>query len=183
MQAQPVRDADPPLPEHVQEAIASIAEMQAAHHREARLGERLTDTILGAVGRPEAFVVVALIALLWILAGARVLIWPDRAPYPLLSLLLALLSISLSILILAGQRRADRLHQRRQQMALQVALLAEHKASKIIDLIEELRRDMPDVHNRFDREAAEMAVKPDHGTVLEIIEEKTAPDGDAETKT
>lgn len=63
--------------------------------------------------------------------------------------------------------------QRRQQLALEVALLAEHKTSKIIDLIEELRRDLPDVHNRVDLEAIEMASKPDHETVLGIIEERT----------
>jgi hypothetical protein len=54
-----------------------------------------------------------------------------------------------------------------------VSLLAEDKASKIIDLIEELRRDLPNVHNRVDLEAIEMASKPDHETVMDIIEERT----------
>ncbi|HEY5084134.1 MAG TPA: DUF1003 domain-containing protein, partial [Rhizomicrobium sp.] len=97
-------------------------------------------------------------------------------PFPLLCLAVSAVAICIAILILTTQKRADRLVQRRQQLALEVALLAENKASKIIDLIEELRRDLPNVHNRVDQEAVEMASKPDHETVLGVIEERTASD-------
>jgi uncharacterized membrane protein len=164
-----------PLPSHIEEAVRAIAAMHVVHEREATRGEKLADRLTSAVGRP-AFLMMAVAAMAgWMLAvflfGKD---WPDTFPFPLLNLMVSCVAICIAILILASQKRADRLAQRRQQLALEVALLAEHKSSKLIDLIEELRRDLPGVHNRVDLEAIEMASKPDHETVLGIIEERTA---------
>jgi uncharacterized membrane protein len=53
---------------------------------------------------------------------------------------------------------------------LQVNLLTEEKTSKIIQLLEELRRDMPDVRTKDDDEAAELAKPADAKAVLTAIE-------------
>jgi uncharacterized membrane protein len=52
-------------------------------------------------------------------------------------------------------------------------LLTEQKTLKIIELIEELRRDSPEVDDRIDPEAERMATKADPHAVLGIIEEVT----------
>ena len=49
-------------------------------------------------------------------------------------------------------------------------LLAEEKSSKIIQLLEELRRDMPNVRKTDDHEAAELAKPADPEAVLKEIE-------------
>lgn len=50
----------------------------------------------------------------------------------------------------------------------------------MIQLLEELRRDMPQVSNRFDREAAEMARPADPEVMLEAIKEiQVTPDVDS----
>lgn len=54
---------------------------------------------------------------------------------------------------------------------LQVDLLADEKNSKIIRMLEELRRDLPNVHNRADPEAEELSKPTDTEAVLSIIEE------------
>jgi uncharacterized membrane protein len=168
---------NPYLPTHVEEAVRAVASMHVVHEREATGADKAVDRLTSAVGRPSflALVVVAMAG--WV--AAALLFgkdWPDAFPFPLLNLAVSAVAICIAILILTTQKRADRLVQRRQQLALEVALLAENKASKIIDLIEELRRDLPDVHNRVDLEAIEMASKPDHETVLDVIEERTASD-------
>jgi uncharacterized membrane protein len=42
-------------------------------------------------------------------------------------------------------------------MTLELAMLGDQKTAKIIALLEELRRDHPEIVDRVDREAAEMS--------------------------
>jgi uncharacterized membrane protein len=165
------------LPSHVEEAVRAVASMHVVHESEATAADKVVDRLASMVARPGFLILVVAAMAIWVAAsllfGRR---WPDAAPFPWLSLSVSCLAIFIAILILASQKRADRLVQRRQQLALEVSLLAEDKVSKIIDLLEELRRDLPNVHNRVDLEAIEMAAKPDHETVMDIIEERTALD-------
>jgi len=148
--------------------------MRVVHDREATRAEHAVDRIISIVGQPFFLALTALFIMAWMVVGLlRATKWPDHYPFPFLNLAISAVAICIAILILASQRRADRLAQRRQQLALEVALLAEHKTSKIIDLMEELRRDLPNVHKRIDLEAIEMSSKSDHGTVLDIIEKRT----------
>ena len=58
-------------------------------------------------------------------------------------------------------------------------LLTEQKAAKIIELVEELRRDSPEIHDRIDSEARDMATRADPhavlGAIKKIDKEKIAP--------
>jgi uncharacterized membrane protein len=58
-------------------------------------------------------------------------------------------------------------------MTLEATLLTEQKTRKIIELIEELRRDSPEIVDRHDPEAEQMAAKADPHVVLSVIEEVT----------
>jgi uncharacterized membrane protein len=71
---------------------------------------------------------------------------------------------------LTSQRRADRLSNRGHQLNLEVSILGEQKAAKIISLLEELRRDSPNVRNRRDDEASAMASPAETKTVLDALE-------------
>ena len=131
--------------------------MRVVHDREATSAEYAVDRIISVVGQPFFLALTALLILAWEAVGRWAGAWPDHYPFPFLNLAISGVAICIAVLILASQRRADRLAQRRQQLALEVALLAEHKTSKIIDLMEELRRDLPNVHKRIDLEAIEMS--------------------------
>jgi uncharacterized membrane protein len=50
-----------------------------------------------------------------------------------------------------------------------LAILSEQKTAKIISLLEELRQDHPDIHDRIDDEAAAMSEPADPQSVLETI--------------
>jgi uncharacterized membrane protein len=52
-----------------------------------------------------------------------------------------------------------------------VSLFAEQKTSKIIALLEELRRDLPNVRNRRDAVAEALQQKAHPGDVLDALEE------------
>ena len=81
------------------------------------------------------------------------------------------------------KERADKLANLREQMTLEMTLLTTQKVSKVIDLMEELRRDIPDVKDRIDLEAIEMSGMPDHETVLQAIQEITETAAGADTTT
>ena len=56
-------------------------------------------------------------------------------------------------------------------MTLEHSILAEHKAAKVIELIEELRRDAPALRDRIDPQARAMATPTDPKVVAEAIVE------------
>ncbi len=82
---------------------------------------------------------------------------------------LGLVALYMTTLILTTQRRADQLASRREQMTLELSLLSERKTAKIVELLEELRRDSPDVKDRIDDEAKAMATPVDTRAVRDAI--------------
>jgi uncharacterized membrane protein len=54
--------------------------------------------------------------------------------------------------------------------------LTEQKAAKLIDLLEELRRDLPNVKNRHDPEAAALQQSMNPDQVLAALDERSEPD-------
>ena len=164
------------LPRHVDDAIRQIAAMHQTHHAEARPSERLTDRAVSLIGTPTFLAILFAAAAVWIVVsmgyGPRSF---DPFPFPMLDLIISLLAILLAVLILAAQRRDNRLATRREQMTLQVGLLTEQKTSKLIDLLMELRRDMPGVTNKLDLEAIEMTAPADHEAALKTVEKDSKP--------
>jgi uncharacterized membrane protein len=73
-------------------------------------------------------------------------------------------------IVLITQTRQGRLAEQRAQLDLQVSLLSEQKTAKLIALLEELRRDLPDVTNQHDAEAAAMEQSTDPHTILDALE-------------
>jgi uncharacterized membrane protein len=53
----------------------------------------------------------------------------------------------------ARSRREYQLAQLREQLTLELAILSEQKTAKVIQLLEESRRDNPHIRNRVDQEA------------------------------
>jgi uncharacterized membrane protein len=162
-------------PTHVEEAIQAMAAMHDAHHADASGLDRLVDRIAATVANSSFLIYVVIAIVFWIgtnaIARQLGLRTADAWPFSFLSLVVSCAALLIAILILASQRRADRLANLREQMTLEMVLLTTQKVSKLIDLMEELRRDSPDVKDRVDLEAIEMADMPDHETVLTAIQE------------
>ena len=165
------------LPGHVEEAIKQIAAIHLTHYAESKPSERATDRAVSLIGTPTFFALLVALAAAWMLMNASAGVGSfDSPPFALLELLCSLIAVLLAVLILAAQRREDRLATRREQMTLQVGLLTEQKVSKLIELIEELRRDLPKVHDRIDRDAIDMAAARDHEETLKTVEAASRPD-------
>ena len=96
----------------------------------------------------------------------------DAPPFFWMQGAIALTALYMTLLILATQRREDELASRREQLTLELSILAEQKSAKIIELIEELRRDLPMLKNRVDQEANAMSVPADPQAVFAAIKDK-----------
>jgi uncharacterized membrane protein len=80
-------------------------------------------------------------------------------------------SLCLVILVLSRQRREDELDRQRDLLSLELAILSEQKTAKIIELLEELRRDSPQLPDRVDSEADQMAKPSDTKSVIGVIQD------------
>jgi uncharacterized membrane protein len=56
-------------------------------------------------------------------------------------------------------------------LALDLAILSEQKSAKIIRLLEEFRRDSPEIHDRVDLEAEAMAQPANPQSMIQAIKE------------
>ena len=162
-------------PENLDQNIDSVLEVQKRESEQRPAAHRFVDRISRIIGRPMYLFGLAAFALAWItinLLGPR---WGlrtfDPLPFPLLDGILSLAALVSTTVILIAQNRQTRIEQQHTHIALQVNLMTEEKVAKIINLIEELRRDLPMVKDRFDPQAASFAKKTDALQVLTAIEE------------
>ena len=161
------------LSPHIEETVRAVAQLHAEHHEKSTTAERAIDRATALIGRPSSIAFLILGVLLWTMCAkllSHLGIGPfDAPPFPWLQDILTLAGVLMGVLILTTQRRADRLASRREQMTLELASLTEKKVAKVIALIEELRRDSPQVVDRVDDEAQAMASRADPHAMLGAI--------------
>jgi len=165
----------PILPAHIEDTVQSIARLHAEHYQQATHLQRIVDRMTALLGRPNFVGVLTVIVLVWVLAnlGAAWLGWEplDPPPFAWLSGAVSLMALYMTALILATQRHEDQLAGHREQLTLELAILGEQKSAKIIELLEELRRDDPSLSNRVDHEATAMSTPADPQAVLNAIKD------------
>jgi len=162
----------PPVPEHIQQTIDTIADVHARHSREATTAHRFMQGAVSWVARPHFIALLTVFVAGWV---ATNLLLDDRAfdppPFPILQDIGTLAALYITVLILITAQREKEIGEHREQLTLELAILAEQKSAKIIQLIEEARRDNPLIGDRHDAEAAELAVPADPEAVLDAIKD------------
>ena len=160
---------------HVEETVRSIDELRADHQREATPLQKSVDRLMALFGRPAFAVVLSVLIVAWIAANLlapRLGFTPlDPPPFLWLQGVSSLTSLYLVVLVLASQQREDELEHRRELLGLELAILSEQKTAKVIALLEEFRRDSPQIPDRVDDEADHMAVPSDPDAVLTNIKD------------
>lgn len=167
--------APPTLPDHVEETISSIKRLHAEHHGGASPQQRAVSRITAVISRPRFVAVLALVIVGWIamnsltvgLGHAAI----DPPPFQWLQGTMTLVSLFLVVFILGAQKHEDELDEHRELLILELAILGEQKTAKVIQLLEEFRRDSPQIHDRIDEEAEVMAQPANPQSVLDAIKE------------
>jgi uncharacterized membrane protein len=161
----------------VDDAIASIAELERKALAGTSLQQRAIERFTLAVGRPRTIPYVLLFVAGWIalngilVASGRPAF--DQPPFAWLVALLQLAALLMTVIILTTENRMSEIEEQRSRLHLQISMLAERKTAKIIELLEELRTDMPSVPNRDDPMAREMTQATNPHRVAEELERRT----------
>lgn len=163
------------LPAHVEVTVAAIARLHAEHQSRATPLQRTIESFIKRAGRPSFIVIVVVIVALWISGNLQVasagLAPFDPAPFFWMQGAVGLAALLMTSLILITQRREDEIASYRDQLTLELSILSEQKSAKIIQLLEELRRDSPNMRNRVDSEAEVLSTPVDPHSVLAAIKE------------
>jgi uncharacterized membrane protein len=168
---------EPPiiLQTQIEETIQAIAQLQATHRRNATPLQHAVERLTAFIGQTTFVAGLTAVLLLWM--GRNVLASPlhfpvaDAPPFNWLQGAAGVLALYITVFILSTQRRENELSDLREQLNLELVITSEQKTAKVIQLLEELRRDMPQVINRNDAEAHAMARPANPEAMLETIRE------------
>jgi len=146
---------------------------------------RFADTLTEWCGSSTFLVGNAVLFLLWILINTDLVpVIPSFDPYPfgLLTMIVSLEAIFLSIFVLISQNRSSHTSTIRDEVNLQVNMIAEQEVTKILQILAEMRKQMGIVEkdveleqmimrineNRIEHEIKNQIAKAQHGIIDEI---------------
>jgi uncharacterized membrane protein len=150
------------------------------HEKEKVSGhQRLLERVSMAIGSPGFLCATLLFVVIWICANlyARQLHIQrfDPPPFSVLQGIIALFALITTIVVLIQQNHMEKMDRRRAHLELQVNLLTEQKVTKLINLIEELRHDLPMIKDRVDHQAEAFQVPTDPKSVLKALDDRVEP--------
>ena len=165
--------------DHVTRNVQAVAEMHLQAERTLGAHQRAIESGTARLGRPGSLYVILAVVLLWALgntlASGLGRSAPDPPPFYGLQGLIGLAGLLTTTMVLITQNRQAKLSERRMHLDLQVNLLTEQKTAKLIELLEELRRDLPNVRNRRDSEAEIMQHATEPMKVIAALEDDLGP--------
>jgi uncharacterized membrane protein len=171
------QDSSESLPEQVLKNMEMISHHQHLHRKSTTTDRRILEKIAAIFGHPKFLYFLIIFFIIWI--GCSNLAHQGILPknFPLFDLHLhglEIASLLISIEVLIYQTRQEKLSEERSHLTLQFNLLTEQKIAKLISLVEELRTDLPNVHNRDDDEAEVMKQATDPHAVLGVLQNRSS---------
>jgi uncharacterized membrane protein len=153
----------------------TTARLRQEHWHEASLLQQTVDRATRVIGWPGFVVVLGITIAVWVIANLAEgwLGYPmiDPPPFEDLATGMSGGALVVAALILTTQRREDKLADYRAQLILELSIANDQKIAKIIELLEESRRDNPALSDRVDDQAHAMSTPSDAVAVLEAIKE------------
>ena len=172
----------------ISQNIAAVYDFYTREELKRSVSQRHAESISRVIGRPVFLVAILVFVAIWVgvnlVSIATGMASFDAAPFYWLQGLIGLASLLTTTVVLIKQNRVSKLSEQRDHLDLKVALLIEQKTAKLIDLVEELRRDLPNVQNRQDSGAVAMQqpISPE-GVLAALDEEVTGLDGSISVST
>ncbi|HEY1683742.1 MAG TPA: DUF1003 domain-containing protein [Tepidisphaeraceae bacterium] len=143
--------------------VQTIARMQEYSHRTRTVGDRVADGFARVVGSWTFLIVQSVLLALWIVLNIMAW-WRHWDPYPfiLLNLALSFQAAYATPIIMMSQNREARMAERRNQLDLQINLLAEQETTEILRLL----RRLCEHHN----------IPMDDRAAIDLLTQKTKPE-------
>lgn len=166
--------------------VAAIVSMQRKEAEGRTVQDRLAAVITAFSGSMAFVYIHATWFGLWFVLNLRILHIPyltqfDPYPFGLLTVVVSLEAIFLSTFVLIAQNNLSGLSERRAELDLQVNLLAEQKAAKVIELLDKIAQELDTMHSKFnytsDPETEALKLSPEPHEVLNVMEEAIRDSG------
>jgi uncharacterized membrane protein len=162
---------------HAEEAIEAVADLEREAHEATSRHHRWIERVTSRIGRPLTFYIVVSFVVLWIGSNLTVLHTTgttfDPPPFQWLQGMVSLSGLLVAILILTTANRVAQIDSQRDKLDLQINLLNERRTAKLIRMLDELRRDFPEVPTHNDPEVDQLSEHTDTQEVARAIEERT----------
>ncbi|HTM47189.1 MAG TPA: DUF1003 domain-containing protein [Bryobacteraceae bacterium] len=159
----------------VRRNILEIGELEKTALDQRSRGERIGDSISQTAGKMWFIALHAVWFSVWMAANLGLGKKFDPFPFPFLTLVVSLEAIFLSLFILVSQNRASRQSEARAHLDLQVNLLAELEATKMLQLLRALcahnglpEADDPEVKQLVQRTEPKRLVKEIRSNMPEV---------------
>ena len=162
-----------PLSEQVVKNIEAIIGFQAKQKQKLPLHDRAIEKIAAFFGKSKFLYLQLLFFIGWIICThlAPQLLLFGLPPFDAKEMGIDVAALLIASGVLVQQSRQDKLAEQRSHLTLQINLLTEQKIGKLIELVEELRADLPDIRDRDDLEAQIMQQATDPQVVLNILQQ------------
>lgn len=166
----------PILPPHIEQTVGSIARLHADHLEASTRHQRLVIRIVSWLGRPRSIALLTILVLCWT-AGNLLLairhLAADPPPFAWLEEMFTLTSLCVVALVLTAQQHDERIGRDREQLALELFILREQKAAKIIGLLQEMRGHHSQLVDREDEAARAMSAATDSKAVIGVMKQRS----------
>lgn len=167
--------------DQISQNIEAVLDFYAREDQKISRSQRIMERVSSFIGQPVFLGIILLFVSVWILANVVLrhygLAEFDPEPFFWLQGIVGLCALLTATVVLSKQNRFAKLEEQRAHLDLKVNLLTEQKTAKLIDLLEELRRDLPNVKNRHDPEAAAMQQSMNPELVLAALDERSESGG------
>ncbi|OZA77721.1 DUF1003 domain-containing protein [Polynucleobacter sp. 39-46-10] len=164
----------------VNQNIEAVLDFYAHEDEKMSFAQRLLERISCFIGKPIFLALILLFVVLWIAGNLLLPVYSiaqfDPPPFHFLQGIIGLSALLTATIVVSNQNRLAKIEEQRAHLDLKVNLLTEQKTAKMIDLLEELRFDLPNVKNRPDSEATELKHAMNPGQVLAALDERTEMD-------
>lgn len=174
------KDSLPDMPveserDQISQNIEAILKFYTREDQKISHSQRVLERISLFIGQPVFVGAILLFVVLWTISNIVLhqlgLTAFDPPPFFWLQGIVGLGALLIMTVVLTKQNRLAKLEEQRAHLDLKVTLLTEQKAAKLIDLLEELRRDLPNVKNRHDPEAVALQQSMSPDLVLAALDE------------
>jgi uncharacterized membrane protein len=166
--------------DQISQNIEAVLEFYARENQKISRSQRILERISLFIGQPVFLGIILFFVALWMLVNVVLTLFGldefDPAPFIWLQGIVGLSALLTTTVVLIKQNRLAKLSEQRAHLDLKVTLLTEQKAAKLIDLLEELRRDLPNVINRQDTEAEALQHSMNPDLVLAALDEGNEPE-------
>jgi len=153
--------------------VEAIMGMENQSHHRRSVGERVADAVAYWVGSWAFVVIQSLLLAVWLMVNFIHFAWQPWDPYPfvLLNLVLSFQAAFATPIILMSENRQARIWDRRNQLDLQINLLAEQENTEQLKLLRLICERLQIPFERAGANALEQPIDP--GTIIQQIVRKS----------